>query len=104
MRRARCGRHRLLAALGVEVIAIDARAERVEIAWDKAGRFETSVSVAPGKFAEVCGKLAQRQSIAWSFKGDRPMNSNIHTTRASWSCFRRSRTLLSMRRGSSMSA
>ena len=70
MRRARCGRHRLLAALGVEVIAIDARAERVEIAWDKAGRFETTVSVAPGKFAEVCGKLAQSQSFAWSFKSD----------------------------------
>ena len=62
----------------MEVIAIDARAERVKIAWDTAGRFETTVSVAPGKFAEVCGKLAQSQSIAWSFKGDRPMNFNIH--------------------------
>ena len=60
------------------VIAIDARAELVEIAWDKAGRYETTLSVAPGKLAEVCGKLAQGQSIAWSFKGDRPMNFNIH--------------------------
>ena len=34
--------------------------------------------MAPGKFAEVCGKLAQGQSVAWSFKGDRPMNFNIH--------------------------
>ena len=59
-------------------MAIDARAELVEIAWDKADRFETALSVAPGKLAEVCGKLAQGQSVAWSFKGDRPMNFNIH--------------------------
>ena len=77
-RRTHCGHLRGLAALAVVVIAIDARAELVEIAWDKAGRFETAVSVAPGKFAEVCGKLAEGQSIAWSFKGDRPMNFNIH--------------------------
>ena len=50
----------------------------VEIAWDKAGRFETAVSVAPGKFAEVCGPLDRGQSVAWSFKADRPMNFNIH--------------------------
>ena len=74
----RSERHLRLAVLAVAVIAIDARAELVEIAWDKAGRFETAVSVAPGKFAEVCSKLAQGQSIAWSFKGDRPMNFNIH--------------------------
>ena len=78
MRRTHCGHLRRLAALAVAVIAIDARAELVEIAWDKAGRFESTVSVAPGKFAEVCGKLAQGQSIAWSFKGDKPMNFNIH--------------------------
>ena len=82
-RRIRCGRHLRLAVLATAVLAaavmaIDARAELVEIAWDNAGRFETAVSVAPGKFAEVCGKLAQGQSVAWSFKGDRPMNFNIH--------------------------
>ena len=78
VRRLRCGHLRRLAALAVAVMAIDARAELVEIAWDKADRFETTVSVAPGKFAEVCGKITQGQSIAWSFKGDRPMNFNIH--------------------------
>ena len=50
----------------------------LEIGWDKAGRFETTVNVAPGKFAEVCGRLNQGQSVAWSFKGDRPLNFNIH--------------------------
>ena len=80
-RRTPCAHLRRLAvmvAMAAAVMAIDARAELVDIAWDKAGRFETTLSVAPGKFAEVCGKLAQGQAIAWSFKGDRPMNFNIH--------------------------
>ena len=77
-RRIRCGRRFRLAVLAAAVIAIDARAELVEIAWDKAGRFETAVSVAPGKFAEVCGPLDRGLSVAWSFKADRPMNFNIH--------------------------
>ena len=63
------------------VIAIGARAELVAINWDNAGRFETAAGVAPGKFAEVCGPLDTRrtgQSVAWSFKANRPMNFNIH--------------------------
>ena len=63
------------------VIAIGARAELVAINWDNAGRFETGAGVAPGKFAEVCGPLDTRrtgQSVAWSFKANRPMNFNIH--------------------------
>ena len=50
----------------------------VEIDWDKAGRFETTVNVAPGKFAEVCSRLDKGQAVAWSFKADRPLNFNIH--------------------------
>ena len=76
--RTRCGQLRRLAVLAVAVIAIDARAELVDIRWDSVGLFETAVKVAPGKFAEVCGQLAKDQSVAWSFKGDRPMNFNIH--------------------------
>ena len=60
------------------IIAVDARAGLVEIGWDKAGRFETADSVAPGKFAEVCGRLDKGQSVAWSFMADRPLNFNIH--------------------------
>ena len=103
-RRTRCGHLHRLAAPVAAVIAIDAHAELVEIAWEEAGRLQTTVTVAPGKFAEVCGKLAQGQSIAWSFKGERPMNFNIRHHEASRSCFRRRRTLLSMRRGGLMSA
>jgi hypothetical protein len=74
----RFGRHRRLVVLALAVIATSAKAALVDIAWDATGRFETDTSIAPGKFAEVCGRLAKGQSVAWSFKGDRPMNFNIH--------------------------
>ena len=77
-RRFRCGRYLGPTVLVAAVIAIDAHAELVGIRWDNAGRFETAVSVVPGKFAEVCGQLDKGQSVAWSFKADRPMNFNIH--------------------------
>ena len=67
-----------LAAFVLTAITISTRADVVDIAWDATGRFETLLSVAPGKFAEVCGKLTQGQSIAWSFTADKPMNFNIH--------------------------
>ena len=76
--RTRCGHLRRLVVLTVAVTAIDARGELVDIRWDSAGLFETTMKVAPGKFAEVCGQLAKDQLVAWSFKGDRPMNFNIH--------------------------
>lgn len=78
VKRIDCGRLHRMAVLAVAVIATNARAELVDIAWDSAGRFETAMSVEPGKFAEVCGQLDKGQSVAWSFKGDRPMNFNIH--------------------------
>ena len=54
------------------VTAIDARAELVDIRWDSAGLFETTMQVAPGKFAEVCGQLAKDQSVA-----QKAFNSNL---------------------------
>ena len=58
--------------------AVNVRADVVDIAWDATGRIETLRSVAPGKFAEIFGRLAERQSVAWSFVWDKPMNFNIH--------------------------
>ena len=58
--------------------APSAHAQLVEISWDAKGGFERALDVAPGKFVELCGKLAKGQSIAWSFKGREPMDFNIH--------------------------
>ena len=48
------------------------------IVWDAAGRSEHRVTLPPGKVAEVCGKLAKGQAVAWSFKADRALDFNIH--------------------------
>ncbi|WP_128000979.1 hypothetical protein [Piscinibacter defluvii] len=55
-----------------------AQAEVIDIAWSGAGRFEHRVTVAPGKFAEACGRLARAESIAWRFEASGPLNFNIH--------------------------
>ena len=55
-----------------------ARAELVEIRWSESGRFEHSAAIAPGKFAEVCGKLSKGQTVAWNFRTEAPTNFNIH--------------------------
>lgn len=55
-----------------------ARAEIVDIAWSGDGRFERRMTVAPGKFAEVCGRLSKADSVAWRFDASGPLNFNIH--------------------------
>ena len=54
------------------------RAELIDINWSDAGRFEHKAQIAPGKFAEVCGKLSKGQSVNWSFRAERPTQFNIH--------------------------
>lgn len=58
--------------------SVTARAEVTEIQWDANGRFDTQASLAPGKFAEICGKFAKGQSVVWVFKAEAPVNFNIH--------------------------
>lgn len=59
-------------------LPVAARAEVVDIAWDAAGRFEKQLTVAPGKFAEVCGKLNPPADVQWQFSVNVPLNFNIH--------------------------
>lgn len=55
-----------------------ARAEVVNIVWDNAGRFERRLTVAPGKFAEVCGKLNPPSAVQWRFAASAPLSFNVH--------------------------
>ena len=71
--------HRISVALSLAILcSTAARADIIDIAWNDQGRFERRVSVAPGKFAEVCGKLARADSVAWRFEASGPLNFNIH--------------------------
>ena len=50
----------------------------VEIAWSRDGAFAHSASVEPGKFVELCGKLAPGDAIRWEFAASVPVDFNIH--------------------------
>ena len=71
--------HRISVARSLAILcSTAARADIIDIAWNEQGRFERRVSVAPGKFAEVCGKLSRADSVAWRFEASGPLNFNIH--------------------------
>lgn len=70
--------NRLSLVAALLLAAGTAKAELVDIVWNDSGHFEKTMTVAPGKFAEVCGKLAKGQVIGWSFKSSHPTNFNIH--------------------------
>ncbi|MFM2400351.1 MAG: hypothetical protein RL341_2508 [Pseudomonadota bacterium] len=55
-----------------------ALAELVDIEWSPANRFERGFTVAPGKFAELCGTLKQSSVVQWRFEGNAPSDFNIH--------------------------
>lgn len=59
-------------------LPVAARAEVVDITWDAVGRFERQLTVAPGKLAEVCGKLNPPADVQWQFSANVPLNFNIH--------------------------
>jgi hypothetical protein len=72
---------RLLAA-GVAgawvALAPAALAEVVDIDWGARGRFERSLAVPPGKFVEVCGKLAEGARVRWQYAADAALDFNVH--------------------------
>lgn len=54
------------------------RAEVVDLQWQEGSRFERSLTIAPGKFAEICGSLEAGQTVNWAFEADRAVNFNVH--------------------------
>lgn len=52
-------------------------AQVVPVAWQN-DRFSTQVLVKPGKFVELCGRVAAGQKIDWSFEAPAALNFNIH--------------------------
>jgi hypothetical protein len=53
-------------------------AEVVDIDWSARGRFERSLSVPPGKFVEVCGKLAKGARVRWQYAAGAALDFNVH--------------------------
>lgn len=74
----RCRHPARAVVLALVVIATDAMADVVDIAWDTAGRFERTLDVAPGKLVEVCGKLTARTKVRWDYRAAAPLDFNVH--------------------------
>lgn len=68
----------LVAVLSLWSMPVVALAEVVDIAWGEGQRFEQSLIVPPGKFAELCGAFKPGQTITWSFEAEAALNFNIH--------------------------
>lgn len=55
-----------------------ASAELVDMQWSADGTVALTRSVAPGKFVELCGALAQGQKVQWQYSADAALDFNIH--------------------------
>lgn len=70
---------RLLTVLCLSLLAgTPLHAEIVDIRWSAEQRFEHRFTVAPGKFAELCGALAQGAEVRWAFEADAALDFNVH--------------------------
>lgn len=67
-----------IAVLAAAALALPAHAEVVDIDWGAGGRFERTLSLPAGKFAELCGKLTKGDRVQWTFTADQPVDFNIH--------------------------
>ncbi len=65
-------------AMALSAAAPSTLADIIDMAWAADGRFERSLSVAPGKFAEVCGKLPAGLKVRWNFEASAPLDFNVH--------------------------
>jgi hypothetical protein len=65
-------------AAGFIGIASAAPNSIVEIAWSTGSRFSHQSTIAVGKFVEVCGKLAARDTVRWNYTTTASVDFNIH--------------------------
>lgn len=73
----RCFAAAAVAALTL-IPMLQARAQVIDIEWSRTGEFERKVTVAPDKFAEICGALQKGQSVRWRFESSHELDFNIH--------------------------
>ena len=58
--------------------AVTAAAELIEVKLAPGSPVERRLSVAPGKFAELCSALQRGQVVSWQFRSDTATDFNIH--------------------------
>lgn len=69
---------RVAAAATLLLFASVAHAGLVEIVWAANDRNEQHLSISPGGFVELCGRLASGTKVRWQFEAGAPTSFNIH--------------------------
>jgi hypothetical protein len=64
--------------VGLLMAGLSARSEVIDIVWQDGARFDRTLTVAPGRFAELCGTLGAGNTVTWSFDADGVLDFNIH--------------------------
>lgn len=60
------------------LMAGGAQAQMVEINWDASGGFAHEDELQPGKFIELCEKLAPGRNVGWRYDALGPLDFNVH--------------------------
>ena len=68
----------IAASIALALASFAARSAITELAWDAKGSMERQLEIAPGKFAEICGKLGAADVVTWQFEASAPVDFNIH--------------------------
>ena len=66
------------AAAALVLAAAWVQAEVGDIQWAADGSSVREFQVAPGKFAEWCGKLKSGDKVQWQFEAATPLDYNVH--------------------------
>ena len=73
-----CADPRAIFSMALVGVVTTAAADIANITWDADGRFERKLTVAPGKFAELCGHLPAGIKVEWVFKASTLLDFNVH--------------------------
>lgn len=68
----------LLCGLACTAAKLSIASPIVDLVWSSDGRFQHQAQVASGKFTEICGKLAEGDSVRWKFDSSGPTDFNVH--------------------------
>ena len=72
------GLSKLFALAALMLTGAGARAELGDIEWMADGSAVREFQVAPGQFAEWCGRLKRGEKVQWTFEATGSLNFNVH--------------------------
>lgn len=69
---------KVIVAAGCAVFAASAAAELIDVKLTPGSPVEKQLTIAAGKFAELCAALKRGQTVSWRFRSEAATDFNIH--------------------------